>query len=155
MGKDTVRATRAIRKILSSVEDHGIVNIFSRHDARQVLISMYALTRLQAACQRHERILDGKISGPTAYPDQALLKDLCETAPFATAAYGWKLDLATAGRLHRGDLRALVKMTGIDPSDVVIVNWDARPTRPVRCNMQGLVNEVILLFVSDASYLCS
>ena len=93
VGKDTVRATRAIRKILSSVEDHGIVNIFSRHDARQVVISMYALTRLQAACQRHERILDGKISGPTAWqtkPRQAGPKTGPATTPWKAGSKAGK-----------------------------------------------------------------
>jgi hypothetical protein len=64
------------------------------------------------------------------FPDNDLLEDLHHYAPFAAATYGWKMDLATAGRLHRGDLQALVRMTNIDEDDVVSVNWESRANRP-------------------------
>ena len=114
VGQDTVKAAGAIRKIISSIEDHGIVDVFSRHDPRQIVASIYALSRLQAACQRYDRLHDSKIkNGSKEFTDRDLLQDICDAAPFATAAYGWKLDLATAGKIHRGDLRALTKMTGV------------------------------------------
>lgn len=141
MGQDTVSAARTIHKILDSVDDHGVIDVFSKHEPKQIIASIYALAKLQAACQRHERefILASRPSSSSrrqqeAELSQELIKDLCECAPFAIAAYGWKLDLATAGKLHPGDLNALVKVTKIDSSDVVTVNWESRPNRPVGSN---------------------
>eukprot|EP00980_Cylindrotheca_fusiformis_P018389 scaffold6052_cov118-Cylindrotheca_fusiformis.AAC.2 len=131
VGDDTISAARTIHKILDSVDDHGIVDIFSKHEPKQIIASIYALSKLQAACQRHERendVLSGSNRGNGL--SQELINDLCKCAPFAIAAYGWKLDLATAGKLHRGDLNAVLKLTSISPSDVVTVNWESRPNRP-------------------------
>jgi hypothetical protein len=149
MGDDTVSAARTIHNILDKVDDHGVIDVFSKHEPKQIISSIYALSKLQAACQRHER--ESTLTSTTLIsttrneqqqehgPTQELLQDLYECAPFAAAAYGWKLDLATAGKLHRGDLHALVKMTNIDPSDVVTVNWESRPNRPVSSDLSHLI----------------
>lgn len=132
MRHDTISAARTIKTILTTVDDHGIVDVWKRHEPKQIIASIYALSRLQAACERYEREnhYDETINNNDI--DETLLEDLLHCAPFAIAAYGWKLDLATAGKLHRGDRQALVKMTNTPPSDIVTVNWTSRPNRPVR-----------------------
>jgi hypothetical protein len=131
MGHDTMAAARTIRRIIASVDDHGVIDVFSKYEPQELISSIYALSRIQAACQRYNR---SKLqpNGEDGFPTKDLLDDLVHYAPYATAAYGWRMDLATAGRLHLGDLQAIVKMTKIDPDDVVTVNWESRANQPVR-----------------------
>lgn len=142
--------------MLASVEDdHGVIDIFSRYAAPDIIASIHALSRLQAACHEYDlaelekrrqrqkemrqsnngkeaHVDNDDESSPSSSSSLLLLNDLVRYVPYASAAYGWTLDLATAGRLHRGDLRALVKMTQISDDDVVMVNWEAETNRPVR-----------------------
>jgi hypothetical protein len=134
MGHDTMAAARTVRRILASVDDHGVIDVISKYEPQELIASIYALSRIQAACQRYNRSNSLPGNGEDGFPTEDLLDDLNHYAPYATAAYGWKMDLATAGRLHRGDLQALVKMTKIDPDDVVTVNWESRANRPVRAH---------------------
>ena len=84
------------------MDDHGIVDLLAHHEPKQILVSIYALSKLQAACQYHERNLLEETS-----VDLKLLQDLYDCIPFATAAYGWKFNLATSGKWHKGDEQAL------------------------------------------------
>ena len=124
--------------IISSVDDHGVIDVFSKYEPQELIASIYALSRIQAACQHYDRSKYQKNSANgDGFPSEELLEDLVRYAPYASAAYGWKLDLATAGRLHRGDLQALVKLTKVHPDDVVTFNWEARANRPVRMYYQN------------------
>ena len=128
MSDDSIAAVKTVRQIITSVHDHGVVDVFSKFPPQELITSIYALSRLQMANQHYERRhmhLDEHVK------DTQLMEDLSRYAPFASAAYGWTMDLAMGRRLHRGDLQALVKMTGIPLEDVVIVNWESRPNRPV------------------------
>lgn len=126
---DTVEAVKTIRTIIESVNDHGVIDIFKKHRTQELMGSIYAFARLQTACEVFDR--NNVLNNPSAKQiDPALLQDLIRYVPFASAAYGWKLDLATAGRLHRGDLEALVRMTGVDEDDIVKVVWESRANRP-------------------------
>lgn len=136
---DTIAAVRTIQTILESVDDHGVVDVIKKYPLQDLIASLYALSRLQAATEFWYRQTSepsvGGYSPVEEFPvvnDEGLLEELNHYAPFASATYGWKLDLATAGRLHRGDLHALTRITKIPPEDVVKVEWESRPHRPVR-----------------------
>ena len=128
MSKESIKAARSIQRILESVEDHGVVDVFSKYPTQELLASTYALSRLQAVSQAYDRqqYYDGQI-----VKDEKLLEALAYYAPYASAAYGWTLDLATAGNLHFGDLQALIKSTSIRSEDVVMFNTDSQANRPV------------------------
>ncbi|CAJ1952989.1 unnamed protein product [Cylindrotheca closterium] len=145
--QDTLSAARSIRQMLDTMDDHGIVDLLQHHEPKQILLSIFALSKLQAACQFHQRHSGGgagvlsqkrRRKATPASPlqeemtnvDLELLQDLYDCLPFATAVYGWKFNLATSGKWHKGDMEALIKMTHVDPSDIVTVNWEARPNRP-------------------------
>ena len=145
---DTISAVRTIQTILDSVDDHGVVDVFNNYPIQELIAAIYALSRLQAASEFHNDTVYGETG--TFHPmkdfplleDDELLEELCHYASFASAAYGWWLDLATAGRFHRGDLHAVLRMTKIDPEDVVKVDWESRANRPVR----------VTRIVQDSSY---
>lgn len=133
---DTVAAIKAIQEILDSVDDHGVIDVFKRYPTKELVAAIYALSRLQAASEFHlgqiaKRRKFGPLKDFPRLEENELLDELCHYAPFASAAYGWKLDLATAGRIHRGDSNAVVKMTKIQPDDVIKVEWGSRANRPV------------------------
>jgi hypothetical protein len=135
MSHETITAAKTVRAILASVDDHGVIDVFSKYSTQDLFASVFALSRIQAACCQYENLYSDRDMDNNHFPDEDLLDDLRYYAPFATAAYGWKMDLATAGRLHRGDRNALVKMTGVDLEDIVSVNWESRTNRPVRCTV--------------------
>ena len=144
---DTIAAVRTIQTILESVDDHGVIDVFKKYPMQDSIASIYALSRLQAATEFFYRSQPGSKSGGSntpaaeAFPildDEALLEELNHYAPYASATYGWKLDLATAGRLHRGDLHALTRITQIRSEDVVMVEWESRPHRPVSACRRSL-----------------
>jgi hypothetical protein len=134
---DTISAVKTIHTILESVDDHGVVDVFKKYSPQELIAAIYALSRLQAVSEFHNDTTYGE-SG-TFHPmrdfplldDDELLEDLYHYASFASAAYGWWLDLATAGRFHYGDLAAVLRMTKIDPDNVVKVDWESRANRPV------------------------
>jgi pimeloyl-ACP methyl ester carboxylesterase len=158
MSSETVQASQTVRRIFASVRDHGVIDVFSKYPTQELLASVYALSRLQAASQAYERrkyyldqveeeeddddddvrydeeedhTLNSTTTTTTPYcKDTALLEELAYFLPFASAAYGWTMDLATAGRLHFGDLEALLKKTSIRSEDVVTVNMESQANRP-------------------------
>jgi len=141
------------------MDDHGIVDLLKHYEPTQILVSIYALSKLQLACQVYER---SKITmhyphyNNDTNPDLTLLQDLYDCIPFATAAYGWKFNLATAGQFHKSDVQALVKMTQVDRTDIVTVNWEARPNRPVRsCNTIGFLWEILLITLNSHPFFSS
>ncbi len=64
-----------------------------------------------------------------------LLADLAHYAIFANAAYGWKMGLL-GGKLHIGDLKTLLRRTGIEERNVIETNWKSQTHLPVRMKMQ-------------------
>jgi hypothetical protein len=134
---DTISAVKTIHTILESVDDHGVVDVFKKYPAQELIAAIYALSRLQATSEFHNDTIYSE-SG-TRHPmkdfplldDDELLEELYHYASFASAAYGWWLDLATAGRFHMGDLHAVLRMTKIAPEDMVKVDWESRANRPV------------------------
>ena len=63
--------------------------------------------------------------------EKELLSDLAHYAVFANAAYGWKLGFALSGILHLGDMKALIKKTGVRKEDIVATRWHSRTYLPV------------------------
>ena len=60
-----------------------------------------------------------------------LIFDLARYSSYASAAYGWKLQLVVSGNAHRGsNLRALVSKTGLTERDVVAHRFDSDAHRP-------------------------
>ena len=130
MSSESVSAARTVRRILSSIQDHGVIDVFAKYHPQDLVTSIYALSRLQAASQeyQHKESLNGQ---ERVVPDKDLVEDLIYYAPFASAAYGWAFGLATGGRLHMGDLQSLVKTTAIDVKDVIQFVMESRVNRPV------------------------
>ena len=129
LSSESLEAVKSVQDILRSVEDHGVeVDVFRRHRKRDLIASIYALAKLQSACQHLRQSRQEEI-GDTVSND--LLKELAYFAKFSTAAYGWTLELATRGAAHRGDsTRALCTRTGVSEDDIVLEEWDSQPNRP-------------------------
>ena len=159
MGRETISAAKHIKTILTSVtDDHGVIHIFEKYPMQDIFASIFALSRIQSACEQYEYHKQSTITKtkdnndqPMAedfddnrFPDEHLLDELRHYAPFAAAAYGWTMDLATAGKLHRGDHRALVKMTGLDEDDIIDVNWESKTNLPVRTYFQLVLTSIFL-----------
>ena len=126
------------------MEDHGIVDVFSKFSSQDVAASFYALYRLQRAAIRYEAIyLQEDVWEP---PEDwtRVLQDLSHFVVYATAAYGWKMDLAFQGKLHLGDEQALLKKTGIEKEDIIKLSLKSKAHLPVRTN--GLCTLFCLIF---------
>lgn len=129
MSKESSTAIKSIRKILTNVEAHGVVDSFSRFPNPEVWASVYALSRLQRAARLHDR-RHQKQSFPVVH-NRELLRNLAHYAVYANVAYGWKMDLAFRRRLHLGgDIQALLRRTGIPLEDVIAAEWESRTHRP-------------------------
>lgn len=126
---DTIAAMKTVQTIFESAQDHGVIDVFKRYTTQELVSALYALSRLQATSDSYS---SKQIEEFPLCQDEALLDELCHYAPFACAAYGWELDLVTAGRFHRGDLHALTRITKVQQDDIVQVEWESRPNRPVR-----------------------
>jgi Lipase (class 3) len=121
-----VAAVRAVRKILSSVDDHGVIDVFAKYRKQDVLLSICALSRLQDAVAVHER-------RQHTFPevdDKVLLEDLAHYAVYASVVYGWKMHLAFGGGLHLGDLQVLLRRTGISRDDLLAHEKESKAHRP-------------------------
>lgn len=128
---ETVASARMLRNIFHSVNDNGVIDVFKKYSTKELIPSIYAFSRLQAASAKYDQLHAKNEVASMSYDDQLLLEELNYYAPFASAAYGWKMDLATAGRFHGGDLQALVRMTRIEPEDVVHVVWESKANQTV------------------------
>ena len=129
LSTESATAVGTVRKIITQFGDHGVVDVFKTYPPRDVVSAILALSRLQKATQYYaeEHQLVAK-----EFNDTELLEKLARYAVFAKAAYGWKMDLALRGKLHRGgDFGAMLKQTGIKEEDVVKASWQARTHRPV------------------------
>jgi hypothetical protein len=123
---DSVAAMHTVRKILSSVDDHGIVDVFAKYRSRDVLLSIYALSRLQDAVAENDR----RRETYSAFLDNELITDLAHYSVYASVAYGWKMHFAFGGGLHLGDLQVLLKRTGIFLADLLEHKKESKAHRP-------------------------
>jgi hypothetical protein len=125
-------AVKMIRTILINMEDHGIVDLFARYSSQDIAASLYALYRLQRASKRYETVQ--KLQEPYRYPEDLhqVLENLSHYVLYATAAYGWKMDLAFQRKLHLGDEQALLRKTGIQKEDIIKLSLRSRAHLPVR-----------------------
>jgi len=111
---------------------------------------VYALSRLQDAAivyeqQRTELSPAFDSQNPA---DEQLLHDLAHYAVYASACYGWKMDLALRLRLHvGGDIQALLRRTGVQPNDVVVAEWESRTHRPAYFVVRDHQKRAIVLAV--------
>jgi hypothetical protein len=116
---ESTAAIKTVRDIITSVNDHGVVDVFQKYKIRDVTSSIYALSRLQRAAQHWQRQqvmpsdddddnsddeydIDDESSLSSCYPivkDAKLLEDLAHYAVYANTVYGWTMDLV----FGRGD----------------------------------------------------
>jgi len=137
LSEESAKAVKAIRDILTSMEDHGIIDVFAKYPSQDVAASFYALYRLQhAACQYEQMLLDQdevQQSSLNKEPKDLhhVLEDLSHYVVYATAAYGWKMDLAFKGKLHMGNEQALMRKTWISKDDIVHLSLKSKTHLPV------------------------
>lgn len=126
MNWESLRALNNIRKMFRDRSTHGVVDVLNKYPLLDVFASIMALANLQKI------VLDDHLSKipDMDWNDPNMLRDLPHYANFATAAYGWKMDLAMEGRLHVGDLNTLLARTGLQEDDVVAAQWRAQTNRP-------------------------
>lgn len=75
-----------------------------------------------------------------------LLADLAHYAIFANAAYGWKMGLL-GGKLHLGDLKTLLRRTGIEAKDVIETSWKAKTHLPAYFLVRDVHKKKIVLCI--------
>jgi hypothetical protein len=127
MSKESAAAIKKILTILANVEEHGVVDSFKKYPNQDVWASVYALSRLQRAAIYHDRLYEQSFP---VFQDRKLLEDLAHYVVYANVAYGWKMDLAFRRRFSGGDLKALLRRTGIPLEDVIAAEWESRIHRP-------------------------
>lgn len=146
MSKESSRAIKSIRKILTNAQAHGlVVDSLSKFRYQEVWASAYALSRLQRAA----KLYDYRTRRPfPKVENRELLENLAHYAVFANVAYGWKMDLAFRRRLHLGgDLQALLRRTGVALEDVVAAEWESRTHRPGYYIVRDRVKKKIVLCI--------
>ena len=139
LSEESALAVKKIRAILTNMEDHGVVDVFSKYTSQDIAVSFYAFYRLQRAAIRYEAIREAR--EPDRHPEDLMhvLEDLSHYVVYATAAYGWAMDLAFQGKLHLGDEQALMRKTGIEKSDIIKLSLKSKAHLPVRTRDTGIV----------------
>lgn len=140
LSSESFKAIKTVRRIFRKFDEYGVVDVFKKYPSRSVIASVMALARLQSVASYYENKIG--MLGDDVSDDEELLDRLAHYALFANAAYGWTMDLALRGKLHMGDLQALLKKTGIGPDDVVAAHWTAKTHRPVR--LVSCIHSIIL-----------
>jgi Lipase (class 3) len=115
-----------IRQILQHFQDHGIVDVMKKYPTKTVVLAIVALSKLQRAAS----VLEEGSEVPQLQIDRDLIRRLAHYSVYASAAYGWTMEAALRGRLHMGNLQALLKTTGIEPEDVIKSAWVSKTHRP-------------------------
>jgi len=150
--QEGVDAFRRVRDSLEHLEDeHGVVDVFSKHRKIDIAASLLALGRLQTVAAIAAQDNGGNsttseassaslsssssssysLSSCPLVDDADFIEDLAYYAVFADAAYGWKMDLVMRRRLSlRGDLHSVLRTTKIPEDDVVDCKWESRAHRP-------------------------
>eukprot|EP00546_Thalassionema_frauenfeldii_P001250 CAMPEP_0178932860 /NCGR_PEP_ID=MMETSP0786-20121207/22894_1 /TAXON_ID=186022 /ORGANISM="Thalassionema frauenfeldii, Strain CCMP 1798" /LENGTH=267 /DNA_ID=CAMNT_0020610283 /DNA_START=264 /DNA_END=1067 /DNA_ORIENTATION=- len=129
--------------MITQLKEHGVVDIFRDHSKKDILFSLLALSKLQSAAAYYED--QKKNEGYNV--NRKLLKRLAYYSVFANAAYGWTMEAATKGKLDRGNLKMLVRKTGIDEEHVVDAKWDSKTHRPAYFIVRDLKHKKIVLSI--------
>ena len=151
--EESAAAVKTIRTILSNVEDHGVVDIFKTYSSQDIAASLYAFYRLQRVARHYEAIHhhhhQEQQQQQHPYPKDLLhvLEDLSHYAVYATAAYGWKMDLAFHGKFHLGDEQALIRKTGIRKEDILASSFKAKAHMPVFFLVRDRERQTLVLCV--------
>jgi len=143
LSEGTRKALKTIYKIIGSFEEYGVVNLLKLYSPKEVILSVIALSRLQRILSREN---DNYLYSNTTI-DRSVLEELAHYSIFANAAYGWRGQFAFFGRLHFGDINALVKRTGIDRSDVIAANWHSKVNRPAYFIVRDVKRRSIVLSI--------
>ena len=53
---ESTAAIKTVRDIITSVDEHGVVDVFQKYKLKEVTSSIYALSRLQRAAQHWQRL---------------------------------------------------------------------------------------------------
>jgi hypothetical protein len=142
---------KSIRSILSNFHDeHGVIDVFRKYRKQDVLISTFALSRLQRTVIQYEQSLsqEANKASITMQTEPELLNNLAHYAVYANAAYGWKMDFATRLRIHTGgNLQALLRQTGIGTDDVILAEWESKAHRPAYFVVRDQNHKSIVLCV--------
>ena len=134
---------RKVRTILSCVDAHGVVDVFAKYRHGDVWASLYALSRLQHAALLYDR----RHEVHTRVNDAELLDNLAHYSVYATAAYGWKMDLAFGRRPRGGNLQTLLDRTCTDRDDVLTVSWESKTPRPAYFVVRDRTRKQIVLSI--------
>lgn len=126
LSPESATAVKMIRTIIKQFKDHGVVDVFKEYPAKDVVMAIVALGKLQRASARH----DEQVKAIRSHIDPILIEELAHYSLFANAAYGWTMEAAFGRRLHMGNLQTLLKKTGIEADDVVQAAWESKTHRP-------------------------
>ena len=164
LSEESATAVKTIRTMLASMEDHGIVDVFSKYSPQDIAASLYALYRVQHGANHYqslqeleqEKVQDDEegeesqqqftIHGP---PEDLMhvLEDLSHYVVYATAAYGWKMDLAFKGKIHMGNEQALMRKTGIAKDDIIHLSLKSKTHLPVFFLVRDRARKALVLCV--------
>lgn len=134
-------------------KEHGVVDVFGKYRPYDILTSVVALNRLQNAAILYERMNRDQHQFPELVPevnekDRALVRDLVHYAVYAHAAYGWTMNLAMRRQLHMGgNVRALLRMTGVDRDDIIRAQWESKTHRPAYFVVRDRMHKSIVLCI--------
>ncbi len=163
-----------MRLVLTKFTENGVKDIFSLYPTKDIVLSAVALSRLQRASSLFAENMEKKLNvtkkkgsisefffsffGFTSNNvrgsidtnkgleyEKELLSDLSHYAVFANAAYGWKLGFALSGILHLGDMKALIKKTGVRKEDIVTTRWHSSTYLPVSEKYSHPYSDIVYL----------
>mmetsp|Transcript_23876 Transcript_23876/g.36106 ORF Transcript_23876/g.36106 Transcript_23876/m.36106 type:complete len:402 (+) Transcript_23876:553-1758(+) len=143
LSSESVGAIKAIRKMITQLKEHGVVDIFRDYSTKDIVSSFLALFKLQQAAAYYGE--QKRTEGHSV--NKKLLQRLAYYSVFANAAYGWKMEAASNGKLDRGNLRTLVRKTGIKEEDVVAAKWASKTHRPAYFIVRDLKHRKIVLSI--------
>ena len=146
LSPESAQAVKNVRTIIQSFPDHGVVDVFKKYPAKDVVISIMALAKLQRVAAHYDELQDETKSMDNTISND-LLHELAHYAVYANAAYGWKLDLAFKGKFRRNDLQTLLQSTGIQEEDVIAAEWSAKTLRPAYFVLKDRRMKTIVLCV--------
>lgn len=132
-----------IRKIIKQFKDHGVIDVFKEYPTKDIVVSIFALSKLQTATAYYEE----KQATPGPEVDPELIQQLAHYSAYASAAYGWKMEVAFRGRLHMGNMQAMLKKTGVNADDVIDSEWESKTHRPAYFIVRDRKHKKIVLAI--------
>lgn len=122
---ESVEAIRTVQDILRKVDDHGVIDVFAKYRNRDVLLSIFALSRLQQVTQ-----WTASEEHAVEVNDPELVEELLHYIRYAAAAYGWKMNMIFGKGRRIGNQRVIRLMTSIEEADLLAFEWKSRSYRP-------------------------